>query len=84
MSPSDVAGQWDAYMLDINSSGPILHGDELWIYYGGRARHHAPAGTLYPEDQALAAIGLATLRRDGMFERASANRATTNVTENPT
>ena len=42
LSPSGVPGNWDAYMLDINSSGPISQGDELRIYYGGRAHHHVP------------------------------------------
>jgi len=65
LSPSGKAGEWDAYMLDINAAGPILRGASLWFYYGGRARHHVPGNTLFPEDQPVAAIGLATLRRDG-------------------
>jgi len=65
LSPSGQAGRWDAYMLDIHSGGPILRGERLWFYYGGRARHHVPGDTLFPRDRKLAAIGLATLRRDG-------------------
>ncbi len=65
LCPSGCPGQWDAFMLDINSAGPILRPEEMWFYYGGRARHHVPHNTLFPEDKIFAAIGLATLRRDG-------------------
>jgi len=58
-------GKWDAYMLDIPSSPPILIGNELWIYYGGRMRHHTPPWRLFPDDKAISAIGLVKLRRDG-------------------
>lgn len=65
LSPTGVTGDWEAFMLDIQSGPPILKGDELRIYYGGRARHHVPGDTLFPEDRPVAAIGLAVLRRDG-------------------
>ena len=66
LSPSGRAGDWDAYMLHIQSKPPILCGDELWFYYGGRAHHHVPSNcAAYPEDRSAAGVGLSTLRRDG-------------------
>ena len=70
LSPSEMPGNWDTYMLDINSSELISQGDKLWIYYGGRAPHYVPSTsrigrTMFPQDGKFAAIGLATHRRNG-------------------
>ncbi|MCK4590235.1 MAG: hypothetical protein KAT86_00675, partial [Candidatus Latescibacteria bacterium] len=59
-------GSWDGKMLELNSSGPILMGDELWIYYGGRPYPHDSHPEIFPWNGPRGAgIGLAKLRRDG-------------------
>ena len=59
-------GSWDGKMLELNSCGPILVDDELWIYYGGRPYPHESHPELFPWNGPRGAgIGLAKLRRDG-------------------
>lgn len=53
-------GTWDDQWATLSSSSPILQENRLWFYYSGRSdAHNLP----FPHTQA--AIGLATLRRDG-------------------
>ena len=57
---------WDSRMLDLNSAGPELVDDTLWIYYGGRNYPHDSHPELFPSERpGEYAIGLAKLRRDG-------------------
>ena len=59
-------GAWDSKLLDVNSAGPIRVGDALRIYYGGRCYPHNRHPRFFPGDwPRRAAIGMATLRRDG-------------------
>ena len=76
--PCGPDGAWDGKMLDINSNGPILAGDELWIYYGGRSYPHSTHPKFFPGDwKRSAGIGLAKLRRDGFVSYdAAASRGT--------
>ena len=64
--PCGPQGAWDGKLLDVNTGGPILVGDELWVYYGGRSYPHNRHPRFFPGDwPRTAAIGLGTLRRDG-------------------
>ncbi len=50
-------GQWDGGMI-VTARAPVRVGNELWFYYGGCDGFH-------DDRRVNAAIGLATLRRDG-------------------
>jgi hypothetical protein len=54
-------GHWDTYMIDIGGSAPMMVGDEVFLYYGGRTYHHSRR----PGERPSSAIGLAVFRRDG-------------------
>jgi hypothetical protein len=55
--PLGPPGSWDDGMI-VGISGPFILGDEMRFYYGGWDIDHA-------ETNGTAAIGMATLRRDG-------------------
>ena len=56
-------GSWDRFNLSIANNDPIVVGDELRIYYGGRLYRHGPYSgpDKGPE---RGGIGFATIRRD--------------------
>ncbi len=55
--PLGPAGAWDSSMI-YTSNQPLVEGDTIKLYYGGFDATHAI-------DKAKAAIGLATMRKDG-------------------
>jgi len=57
--PLGPAGAWDSMMI-FTANHPLRLGDELRIYYGGCDEDHGRVGT-----NGSAAVGLATLRKDG-------------------
>ena len=59
------AGCWDRGTL--LPSVPLIHNDQIWMYYGGTDYHHESDGPidLYAEDKMLTCAGLAKLRLDG-------------------
>ncbi len=61
--PCGGIGEWDRYNNSIATNPPLLVGDELRFYYGGRTCRHSP---YEGEDRGESggAIGLATIRRD--------------------
>lgn len=64
--PPGAEGEWDSHLLDLNAAPPTLIGDELWFFYGGRDYPHEQHPEFWPSDRPRrAAIGLATLRREG-------------------
>jgi len=63
--PVGDIGEWDRYNQSI-ASNPLVVGDELWLYYGGRTqRHNALHGHGPDSGPAWAGIGLARWRLDG-------------------
>lgn len=63
--PVGGIGEWDRFNQSIVSN-PIVVGDELWLYYGGRTlRHSAKEGFGPDNGPAWAGIGLARWRLDG-------------------
>ncbi len=80
--PCGPEGAWDSKMLDVNSNGPILVGDELWIYYGGRSCPHERHPEFFPgEWRSSSGIGLAKLRRDGFVSYDATDQAGTLLTK---
>lgn len=66
--PLGAPGAWDDGC--IYASGAIVHGNEMWIYYGGwGARHTGRSqellGKIINGQRRMAAVGLARLRLDG-------------------
>lgn len=61
--PVGSVGDWDRFNLSLANSDPILVGDELRIYYGGRMYRHGPYSgpDKGPE---RSGIGFATVKRD--------------------
>jgi hypothetical protein len=73
--PRGEKGQWDSGFGTLPGTGPIVRGDELWFYYSQyNNSHHGPFRN--------AAIGLATLRRDGFVSLTSAKK-TARITTKP-
>lgn len=60
VDPFDPRVPWDHANNSASMLGPVRVGDELWIYYSGRATDHRSR----PH---VGAIGLGTLRLDGFF-----------------
>jgi hypothetical protein len=61
--PMGPAGSWDRFNNSLATNPPIVVGDRLRFYYGGRTRRHSP----YSGPDAGVpggGIGLATIRRD--------------------
>jgi hypothetical protein len=56
-------GSWDRFNQSLASNPPILQGDELRFYYGGRTYRHAPYDGKDTGPRA-GCIGLATIPRD--------------------
>jgi hypothetical protein len=61
--PLGRAGSWDRFNLSLASNDPIVIGDELRFYYGGRLYRHGPYSgpDKGPE---RSGIGFATIKRD--------------------
>jgi hypothetical protein len=61
--PLGPVGSWDRYNHSLANNSPILAGDELRIYYGGRTYRHTP---YKGKDTGPTAggVGLATIPRD--------------------
>jgi hypothetical protein len=61
--PVGPVGSWDRFNLSLANNDPIVVGDELRLYYGGRMYRHGPyqGADKGPEKSG---IGFATLRRD--------------------
>jgi hypothetical protein len=66
-------GEWDSMML-FTANDPLLEDGEIKLYYGGCDENHGSIGT-----NGSAAIGLATLRKDG-FASLDAAASTGTVT----
>ena len=74
--PVGGAGSWDRFNNSLANNDPILVGDELRIYYGGRMYRHGPYNG---PDKGVekGGIGLATIKRDrfvameGSFDKSS-------------
>ena len=61
--PCGGIGEWDRFNNSIANNPPLVVGDELRFYYGGRTYRHGPyEGN--DRGEAGGGIGLATLRRD--------------------
>jgi len=60
--PLGEIGSWDRFILHNMSGPPLVHGDELRFYYGGRTSRHRP-NTL-KDAKPGGAIGLATIKQD--------------------
>src|SRR4030095_15933385 len=61
--PVGSIGSWDRFNLSLANNDPILAGDELRIYYGGRLYRHGPyAGP--DKGPEKSGIGFATIKRD--------------------
>lgn len=82
-----TAGSFDCGMIRC-ARGIIERGDELWLYYGGwredhgTSRQHRHMTTSRDAQRNAAAIGLATLRRDG-FASLDAGDAEGTLTTSP-
>jgi hypothetical protein len=61
--PLGPAGSWDRFNNSLATNGPIVVGDRLRFYYGGRTNRHTPYAGPDPGKRG-SAIGLATIRRD--------------------
>lgn len=61
--PRGGVGEWDRYNQSL-AGQPVVRGDELWFYYGGRTCRHSPYDGRDTGPK-WGGIGLATLRRDG-------------------
>lgn len=65
--PDGPAGSWDRGMVTV--SDMLVHGNELWIYYGGWGSRHNDDGKLLGKivngHRLMGAVGLAKLRLDG-------------------
>lgn len=64
--PCGGIGEWDRFN-QVTATAPVEIGDDLWIYYCGRTyRHGEYRRAEHPDSGPIcAAIGLATIRRDG-------------------
>jgi hypothetical protein len=60
--PLGDVGTWDRFILHSMSGPPLVHGDELHFYYGGRTSRHGP--NTMSDAKPGGAIGLATLLQD--------------------
>src|SRR5262249_11276677 len=61
--PNGAVGSWDRFNQSLASNPPIIDGDELRFYYGGRTYRHAPYEGKDTGPRA-GCIGLATIPRD--------------------
>jgi hypothetical protein len=61
--PLGPAGSWDRFNQSLANNDPIVMGDELRFYYGGRLFRHAPYAGLDKGIQ-RSSIGFATIKRD--------------------
>lgn len=61
--PVGPIGSWDRFNQSLASNPPIVQGDELRFYYGGRTYRHSPYGGKDTGPKA-GAIGLAAIQRD--------------------
>ena len=62
MFPLGEVGSWDRFILHNMSGPPLVHGEELRFYYGGRTSRHSP--NTMSDATPGGYIGLATLLRD--------------------
>ncbi|MBH06466.1 MAG: hypothetical protein CMJ20_09110 [Phycisphaeraceae bacterium] len=62
--PGGEPGSWDYGNLDVATTPPIRHGDQLYFYYSGRSNSHS-RNVNKGAKHTPGAIGLATLRVDG-------------------
>lgn len=63
--PVGGIGEWDRFNQSV-ASNPVVVGDELWLYYGGRTLRHDALNGFGPDSgPAWAGIGLARWRLDG-------------------
>lgn len=60
--PCGPVGGWDRFNNSLANNAPIVVGDELRFYYGGRLNRHSPYKG--PDDGKGAGIGFATVQRD--------------------
>lgn len=60
--PLGPVGTWDRFQLHNMSGPPLIQGDELLFYYGGRTSRHRP--NKMADASPGGAIGLATLLKD--------------------
>lgn len=60
--PLGEVGTWDRFILHNMSGPPLVNGEELWFYYGGRTSRHQP--NKMADAKPGGAIGLATVQRD--------------------
>ena len=61
--PVGAVGSWDRFNLSLANNPPIVEGDRLRFYYGGRMRRHSPyAGEDRGEKRG--GVGLATVKLD--------------------
>lgn len=58
-------GSWDRTNQGHMNGEPVLIGDTMYFYYGGRTYFHPP----YSHGEGNCNIGLATMRRDGFVSR---------------
>ncbi len=58
-------GSWDRTNQSQMNGAPIIVGDRMYTYYGGRTYYHSP----YKGGISNTAIGLATMRLDGFVSR---------------
>ena len=54
-------GAWDETWVAFTSNPPIVHDDEMWLYYDGRRGGHHP---ISPPARRHGAVGLARTKRD--------------------
>ena len=60
--PLGEVGSWDRFILHNMSGPPVVEGEELRFYYGGRTSRHGPNNM--DDAKPGGAIGLATLLKD--------------------
>lgn len=60
--PLGAVGTWDRFILHNMSGPPLIRGDELRFYYGGRTSRHRP--NTMADAKPGGAIGLATVLKD--------------------
>ena len=58
-------GSWDRTNQGVMNGPPVVTGDQMHIYYGGRTYFHPP----YSHGERRSSIGMASLRRDGFASR---------------
>lgn len=63
--PVGADGSWDRTNQSQMNGAPIIAGEKMYTYYGGRTYYHPP----YEGGERSCSIGLATMRLDGFVSR---------------